>query len=171
LTPWSWRKLQEKKGRNLTGLGVREFFVERRANHALVAFVAPRSVGTVAAIIVRAAPKLAGAGVLDESERQVFIVVEVIQDLVIRVTECGARGCREHHEQRSVILAVRHVAATASKTREVDAGTTAGDGKSAPGAAVSTRWATHGPRVAISTPWFLVVRGFILQVTFSPVGF
>jgi hypothetical protein len=74
-----------KKGRNFTGLGVREFFVERRANHALVAFVAPRSVGTVAAIIVRAAPKLAGAGVLDESERQVFIVVEVIQDLVIRV--------------------------------------------------------------------------------------
>ena len=49
-----------------------------------MAFVAPRSVGTGSAIIVRAAPKL-GAAVLDESERQVFIVVEVIQDLVVRV--------------------------------------------------------------------------------------
>jgi hypothetical protein len=37
---------------------------------------------------------------------------------------------------RSVILAVRHVAATASKTRKVDAGTTAGEGKSAPVAGV-----------------------------------
>ena len=32
--------------------------VDRRANHSLVAFVAPLSVGIVAAIIVRVAPKL-----------------------------------------------------------------------------------------------------------------
>ena len=37
--------------------------------------------------IVRVAAKLAGASVLDESERQVFGVVEVIQDLVVRGTE------------------------------------------------------------------------------------
>jgi hypothetical protein len=37
--------------------------------------------------LVRIASKLAGASVLDESERQVFVVVEVIQDLVVRVTE------------------------------------------------------------------------------------
>jgi hypothetical protein len=37
--------------------------------------------------LVRVASKLAGASVLDESERQVFVVVEVIQDLVVRVTE------------------------------------------------------------------------------------
>ena len=33
------------------------------------------------------AAKLAGASVLDKSERQVLVVVEDIQDLVVRVTE------------------------------------------------------------------------------------
>jgi hypothetical protein len=33
------------------------------------------------------AAKLAGASVLKESERQVFVIVEVVQDLVVRVTE------------------------------------------------------------------------------------
>jgi hypothetical protein len=37
--------------------------------------------------LVRVASKLAGASVLDESDRQVFVVVKVIQDLVVRVTE------------------------------------------------------------------------------------
>jgi hypothetical protein len=37
--------------------------------------------------LVRVPSKLAGASVLDESERQVFVVVEVIQDLVVRGTE------------------------------------------------------------------------------------
>jgi hypothetical protein len=42
---------------------------------------------------------------------------------------------------QNVILAVRHVAAAASKTRKVDAGTTAGEGKNAPDAGI-TRWAS-----------------------------
>jgi hypothetical protein len=46
---------------------------------------------------------------------------------------------------QNVILAVRHVAAAASKTRKVDAGTTAGEGKSAPGARI-TRWASEPVR-------------------------
>jgi hypothetical protein len=37
--------------------------------------------------LVRVASKLAGASILDESKRQVFVVVEVIQDLLVRVTE------------------------------------------------------------------------------------
>jgi hypothetical protein len=45
-----------------------------------------RGVGAKRAL-VRVAAKLAGASVLDESEGQVFVVVEVIQDLVVRVTE------------------------------------------------------------------------------------
>jgi hypothetical protein len=90
-----------KKGRNFTGLGAREFFVELRANHALVAFVAQLSVGIVAAIIVRASPKLADAGVLYESERQVFVVIEVIQELVVRVTERSiSRILEGSHEDR-----------------------------------------------------------------------
>ncbi len=36
--------------------------------------------------LVRVASKLAGASILDESKRQVFVVVEVIQDLLVRVT-------------------------------------------------------------------------------------
>jgi hypothetical protein len=46
---------------------------------------------------------------------------------------------------QNVILAVRHVAAAASKTRKVDAGTTAGAGKSAPDAGI-TRWASPSAR-------------------------
>ena len=45
------------------------------------------------------ASKLAGASVLDESERQVFVVVEVIQDLVVRVTERAiSRSLEGSHE-------------------------------------------------------------------------
>jgi hypothetical protein len=48
---------------------------------------------------------------------------------------------------QNVILAVRHVAAAASKTRKVDAGTTAGEGKSAPDTGI-TRWASPSARSA-----------------------
>jgi hypothetical protein len=48
---------------------------------------------------------------------------------------------------RSVILAVLLVAAAASKTRKVDAGTTAGWGKSAPGTGIA-RWASPSGRSA-----------------------
>jgi hypothetical protein len=80
-----------KKGRHtITRRGAR--FVERRTNRAVGALVTPRSAWVVATpcsrvALVRVASKLAGTSVLDESERQVFVVVEVIQDLVVRVTE------------------------------------------------------------------------------------
>jgi hypothetical protein len=48
---------------------------------------------------------------------------------------------------QSVILAVRHVAAAASKTRKVDAGTTAGEGNSA-SVSGSTWWASPSARSA-----------------------
>jgi hypothetical protein len=49
--------------------------------------------------LVRVASKLAGTNVLDESERQVFVVVEVIQDLVVRVTERAiSRSLESSHE-------------------------------------------------------------------------
>jgi hypothetical protein len=67
-------------------------FVERRASRAVGALVTPWSAGMVATpcsrvALVRVASKLAGTSVLDESERQVFVVVEVIHDLLVRVTE------------------------------------------------------------------------------------
>jgi hypothetical protein len=50
-------------------------------------------------VLVRVASKLAGTSVLDESERQVFVVVEVIQDLVVRVTERAiSRNLEGSHE-------------------------------------------------------------------------
>jgi hypothetical protein len=45
------------------------------------------------------------------------------------------------------IFLVRHVAVAASKTRKVDAGATAGEGKSAP-ITGSTRWASPSARSA-----------------------
>jgi hypothetical protein len=49
--------------------------------------------------LIRVASKLAGTSVLDESERQVFVVVEVIQDLVVRVTERAiSRSLEGSHE-------------------------------------------------------------------------
>jgi hypothetical protein len=71
-----------KKGRHtITRLGAR--FVERRTSCAVGAWGTPWSSGKVASpfsrvALVRVASKLAGASVLDESERQVFVVVEVI---------------------------------------------------------------------------------------------
>ncbi len=73
-----------KKGRHIiTGLGVR--FVEHRTSRAVGALVTQWSSGMVATpcsrvALVRVAAKLAGANVLDESERQVFVVVEVVED-------------------------------------------------------------------------------------------
>jgi hypothetical protein len=79
-----------KKGRHtVTRLGAR--FVERRTRRTVGALGTPWSAGRVATPCSRVAlvrvSKLAGTIVLDESERQVFVVVEVIQDLVVRVTE------------------------------------------------------------------------------------
>jgi hypothetical protein len=68
--------------------------------------------------------------------------------IVIMAISSAARTAAESTAgSRSVFLAVRHVAATASKTREVDAGTTVGEGKSAP-VAVITRWASPSGRSA-----------------------
>jgi hypothetical protein len=92
-----------KKGRHtITGLGSR--FVERHTSRAVGALVTPWSSGKVATpcnrvALVRVASKLAGASVLDESERQVCVVVEVIQDLVVRVTERAvSRSLEDSHE-------------------------------------------------------------------------
>jgi hypothetical protein len=80
-----------KKGRHtITRLGAR--FVDRRTRRAVGALVTPWSAGMVSTpcsrvSLVRVASKLAGTSFLDKSERQVFVVVEVIQDLVVRVTE------------------------------------------------------------------------------------
>jgi hypothetical protein len=68
------------------------------------ALATPWSSGKVATrcsrvALVRVASKLAGTSVLDESERQVFVVVEVIQDLVVRVTERAiSRSLEGSHE-------------------------------------------------------------------------
>jgi hypothetical protein len=49
--------------------------------------------------LVGVASKLAGTSVLDECERQVFVVVKVIQDLVVRVTERAiSRSLEGSHE-------------------------------------------------------------------------
>jgi hypothetical protein len=92
-----------KKGRHtITRLGAR--FVDRRTSRAVGALVTPWSAGMVATpcsrvALVRVASKLAGTRVLDESERQVFVVVEVIQDLVVRVTERAiSRSFEGSHE-------------------------------------------------------------------------
>jgi hypothetical protein len=62
--------------------------------------------------------------------------------IVIMAISSAARTAAESTAgSRSVFLAVKHVAADASKTRELDAGTTAGEGKIAP-VAVITRWAS-----------------------------
>jgi hypothetical protein len=92
-----------KKGRH-TITGLRARFVDRRTSRAVGALVTPWSSGKVAArcsrvSLVRVSSKLAGTGVLDESERQVFVVVEVIQDLVVRVTERAiSRSLEGSHE-------------------------------------------------------------------------
>jgi hypothetical protein len=92
-----------KKGRHtITRLGAR--VVERPTRRAVGACVTPRSAGMVSTpcsrlSLVRVASKLAGTRVLDESERQVFVVVEVIQDLVVRVTERAiSRSLEGSHE-------------------------------------------------------------------------
>jgi hypothetical protein len=67
--------------------------------------------------------------------------------VVIAVGSAARATAESTTSSRSVILAVRHVAAAASKTRKVDTGTTAGEGKSAP-VAVITRWASPSGRSA-----------------------
>jgi hypothetical protein len=92
-----------KKGRHtITRLGAR--FVERRTRGAVGALVTLWSAGMVATpcsrvALVGVSSKLAGTIVLDECERQVFVVVKVIQDLVVRVTERAiSRSLEGSHE-------------------------------------------------------------------------
>jgi hypothetical protein len=94
-----------KKGRHtITRLGAR--FVERRASCGGGALVTQWSSGMVATpcsrvALVRVAASLAGAIILDESERHVFVVVEVVQDLVVSVTEKTiSRSLEGSHEDR-----------------------------------------------------------------------
>jgi hypothetical protein len=80
-----------KIGRHtITWLGAR--FVEHRASltvGALVTQWSSRMVVTPCSrvALVRVVSKLAGDSCLDECERQVFVLIKVIQDLVVRVTE------------------------------------------------------------------------------------
>jgi phosphosulfolactate phosphohydrolase-like enzyme len=67
--------------------------------------------------------------------------------VVIDVVRAARATAKRTTSIQNVILAVRHVAAAASKTRKVDAGTTAGEGKSAPGAGI-TRGASPSARSA-----------------------
>jgi hypothetical protein len=96
------QEVAKKRRHTITGLGAR--FGERRTSRAVGALVTPWSSGKVATpcnrvALVRVASKLAGASVLDESERQVCVVVEVIQDLVVRVTERAvSRSLEDSHE-------------------------------------------------------------------------
>ena len=80
-----------KESRDVSGRGAREVLVARDvlvlATRGCLAAVMAAKIATVALVkiasrsaIVRVAAKLAGASVLDESERQVFGVVKVIQD-------------------------------------------------------------------------------------------
>ena len=80
-----------KESRDVSGLGSREVLVARDvlvlATRGCLAAVMAAKIATVALVkiasrsaIVRVAAKLAGASVLDESERQVFGVVKVIQE-------------------------------------------------------------------------------------------
>jgi hypothetical protein len=67
--------------------------------------------------------------------------------VVIEVSRSARATAESATSSQNVILAVRHVAAAASKTRKVDAGTTAGEGKSAPVAGI-TRGASPSARSA-----------------------
>jgi hypothetical protein len=59
----------------------------------------------------------------------------------------GVCDCREHHEQPERHPRSQNVNAAASKTRKVDAGTTAGEGKSALGLGINL-WASPSARSA-----------------------
>jgi hypothetical protein len=66
---------------------------------------------------------------------------------IMAISSAACTAAKSTAGSRSVVLAVRHVAAAVSKTRKVDAGTTAGEGESTP-VAVSTRWASPAARSA-----------------------
>ena len=51
---------------------------------------------------------------------------------ILAISKAACTATKSTAGSRTVVLAVRHVAAAASETREVDASTTAGEGKSAP---------------------------------------
>jgi hypothetical protein len=52
--------------------------------------------------------------------------------VLLAVSTAACAGAKSRAGSRAVVLTVRHVAAAASETRKVDAGTAAGEGKSAP---------------------------------------
>ena len=52
--------------------------------------------------------------------------------VLLAVSNAACADAKSRAGSRAVVLAVRHVPAAASETRKVDAGTTAGKGKSAP---------------------------------------
>jgi hypothetical protein len=67
--------------------------------------------------------------------------------VILAVSKSACASAASTTSSRSVILAVRHVAAAASETRKVDAGTTASEGKSASLGGCS-RWASPCARSA-----------------------
>jgi hypothetical protein len=97
-------EVAKKVRHTITRLGTR--FVERRTRGAVGALVTPWSAGMVVTPCIRVAlvgvaSKLAGTRVLDECERQVFVIIKVIQDLVVRVTEREiSRSLEGSHEDR-----------------------------------------------------------------------
>jgi hypothetical protein len=63
------------------------------------------------------------------------------------ISRTACTAAKSTASNRITVRTVRHVDAAASKTREVDAGTTSGEGKNA-SVAVSTRWASPAGRSA-----------------------
>ena len=94
-----------------------------------------------------------------------------LHTVIIAVGRAARATAESTTSSQNVILAVRHVDAAASKTRRVDAGTSAGEGKSAP-VAGSTRWASLSARSAQIRECGKCSPGFsdTLGVQVRPVG-
>jgi hypothetical protein len=65
--------------------------------------------------------------------------------VLLAVSTAACAGAKSRAGSRAVVLTVRHVAAAAAEARKVDAGTAAGEGKSAP---VVSLWASPCARSA-----------------------
>ena len=66
---------------------------------------------------------------------------------IMTISSAACTAAKSTAGSRSVFLTVRHVTTATTKTREVDTGTTAGEGKNA-SVDVSTRWASLAGRSA-----------------------
>ncbi len=66
---------------------------------------------------------------------------------IMAISRTACTAAKSTVGNQSVVLVVRHVVAATSKTREVDTGTTSGEGKNA-SVVVSTRWASLAGRSA-----------------------